>query len=215
MHSQLAEFIVCQSRLIGNRDRAGRNEWLGQETGHNSAARPTMPLAATMRRPQPVWVSPRMRRQRVAPRFSVGSMSIPVVSAVNTAAADLRRLNIRHLPPFHSGLRLSAKNPTLKRGATRFARSTSRQFIRFCVATLRSTVRPCHSTLMTPSLHSLHLPVPPCAGLCESVELQPPMLSQSCFARMWIRPVGVRRNCLDDLQATWNFPRSMFLYRSL
>lgn len=77
MHSQLAEFIGCQSRLIGSRDRAGRNEWLGQETGHNSAARPTMPLAATMRRPQPVWVSPRMRRQRVAPRFSVGSNKHP------------------------------------------------------------------------------------------------------------------------------------------
>ena len=175
-----------------------------------------MPLAATMRRPQPVWVSPRMRRQRVAPRFSVGSNKHPRHHGREYGRSRFTSSEFQGpLPPFHGGLRLSAKNPTLKRGATRFARSTSRQFIRFCVATLRSTVPPCHLTLMTPSLPLLHLPVPPCAGLCESAEWQRPMLSQSCFARMWIRPVGVRRNCLDDLQATWNFPRSMFLYRSL
>ncbi len=36
-----------------------------------------------------------MRRQHIAPRFSVGSMNIPVVSAVNTAAADSHNLKYR------------------------------------------------------------------------------------------------------------------------
>jgi len=48
MHSEFTELNDYPLRINGTGDRAGRNEWLGQETGHNRAARPTMPLAATM-----------------------------------------------------------------------------------------------------------------------------------------------------------------------
>jgi len=70
-----------------------------------------------------------MRRQHVAPRFGVGLTCIPVTTAVNTAvntaAADSRGLKYQ-LPAAPRRPSLSATAPTLKRGATREARSTSR-----------------------------------------------------------------------------------------